>query len=138
VTKIHFADGTEQWGVLRHHLIMRNTQCIFLSSWSHALLPSLHISTQFMWFLTHSCRAIISSHPLSMLLLGNHSFAAIPFKCIESSTFVPLVNLVMYLEARFKRLWRCTWRPTSSECRDALLRRNRARSEFVLVRTWRP
>jgi len=41
-----------------------------------------------------------------------------------------------------KQVWRCTWRPRSSELRDALGGQDRVNSEIhleaVIVRTWRP
>jgi len=51
----------------------------------------------------------------------------------------------MHLEAEIERVWRCTWRPTSSELRDALGGRNRmsleaidrANLEAVIKRVWR-
>jgi len=84
-------------GVDRHHLIIRNTHSIFLTSWSHALLPSFHRSTQFVWFLTNSCQAFIDprnlcgsswpgthSYPLTLFLCSssqNRSFSRIPSGC---------------------------------------------------------
>jgi hypothetical protein len=50
----------------RHHLIIRNTHSIFLSSWSHALLRSIHRSTQFVWFIMAGYTHIF--HPLLTLL----------------------------------------------------------------------
>ena len=49
-------------GVDRHHLIIQNTHSIFPSSWSHALLPSIHRSTQFVWFIM-ARYLFLSSHP---------------------------------------------------------------------------
>jgi len=41
-----------------------------------------------------------------------------------------------------ERIWRCTWRPGSSELRDALQNLDRASLEIymeaIIVRTWRP
>jgi hypothetical protein len=45
----------------RHH---QNTHSFFASSWSHAQLPRIHSSAQFVWFLTHSCQAFIGSQNL--------------------------------------------------------------------------
>jgi len=80
----------------RHHHLIRNTHSIFHSSWSHALLPSFHRSTQFVWFLTHSCQALIDpcnlcgsswigipSYPLTLFLhslIQNRSFSRIPVR----------------------------------------------------------
>ena len=41
-------------GVVRHHLMIQNTHSIFPSSWSHAMMWSVHCSTQFVWLFTHS------------------------------------------------------------------------------------
>jgi len=81
----------------RHRHIIRNTHSIFPSSWSHSLLPSFHISTQFVWFLMHSCQAFIdpcnfcrsswpgiSSYPLTLSTFSssqNRSFSIIPIRC---------------------------------------------------------
>jgi len=95
IAEMDWATGSIYLGdprVDRHHLIkQRTTHCIFLSSWSHALLPSFHRSTQFVWFLKHSCRAFIDprnlcgssppgslSHPLNLFLCSssqNRSFS---------------------------------------------------------------
>jgi len=42
------------------------------------------------------------------------------------------VNSEMRLEARIERVWRCIWRPRSSELRDALEGRDRASLEMHL------
>jgi len=39
------------------------------------------------------------------------------------------VNPEMHFEAKIERVWRCTWRPRSSELRDALSGYDRARLE---------
>jgi len=57
-------------GVDRHHLILLYNEIHtlpFSALGSHALLPSFHRSTQFVWFLMGSF-PIISSHPLATLL----------------------------------------------------------------------
>jgi len=137
---------------------MLNTQSIFLSSWSHALLPSFYIYMQFVLFLMHSCRAFVyprnlcgssqpgtPSSPLTLFLRSswreNCSFSGIPFRCYESSTVAPhpnLENLGIYLEAVIKRVWRCTWRPLSGEPRDSFRGCNRANSVAMILRTWWP
>jgi len=43
--------------VHRHHHIIWNTQSVFPSSWSHALLPSFHRSRQFVSFLRYFYQA---------------------------------------------------------------------------------
>jgi len=47
----------------------------------------------------------------------------------------------IYIEAAIELVWRCTWKPRSSELRDALGGRDRASLEMhldaVIVRTWR-
>jgi len=81
ITKMDSVTGSiylEDPGVDRH-LIIRNTHSIFPSSWSHALLPSLHRSTQFVWFIMG-----IPSHALTLFQCSsseNHSFSQIPFGC---------------------------------------------------------
>jgi len=56
----------EDPGVDRHRLIIRNTHSILPSPWCRALLPSIHISTQFVWFIMAGYQ-FISSHPLPTL-----------------------------------------------------------------------
>jgi len=50
-------------------------------------------------------------------------------------------SLTMYLEAVIERVERCTWRPRSSELRDALRSKDRVNSEIhseaVIERVWR-
>jgi hypothetical protein len=50
-------------------------------------------------------------------------------------------TLTIYLEAKIELVWRCTWRPRSSELRDALGGRNRSSLELhweaVIERLWR-
>jgi len=82
-------------GADRHHLNIRYTHSIFPSSWSYALLPSFHGSTQFVWILPHSCQSFIDprnlcgssgpgirSYPLTLFLYSsskNPSFSQIHF-----------------------------------------------------------
>ena len=51
------------------------------------------------------------------------------------------MNSEMHWEAMIKQVERCTWRPRSSELRDALGGQNRANSEIhskaVIERVWR-
>ena len=125
-------------GVDRHHRIVRNTHCIFPSSWTyapspsfrkstqfvdpHALLQSVHRSTQFVWFIMAGY-PFVSSHPLPTLLeLEPLCPTNSPFRyhakcrrvlmmgCLPSrSTDSPhhdRVNLEMHSEAVVDRLWR--------------------------------
>jgi len=43
----------------------------------------------------------------------------------------------MHLEAEIQWTQRCTWRPGSSELRDALVGRDDANLEAVIERVWR-
>jgi len=51
------------------------------------------------------------------------------------------VNSEMHVEAVIERVWGCTWRPSSSELRNALGGHNRASLEMhledVIERDWR-
>ena len=49
------------------HCIIRNAHSIFPSSRSHALLPSIHGSMQYVWFIMTG-HPFTSSHPLPTLL----------------------------------------------------------------------
>jgi hypothetical protein len=98
-------------GVDRHHLIIRNTHSIFHSSWSHALLPCFHRSTQFVWVLTHSCQAFIDlrnlcgslwpgipSNPLTLFLRSssqNRSCSRIPFGCHARCSRVLMMDCLL-------------------------------------------
>jgi len=46
-------------------------------------------------------------------------------------------SLEMHLEALTERVWRCTWRPRSSELRDALGGHDRANLEAGFEQVWR-
>jgi len=67
---------------------------------------------------------------------------------IDHSTSVTAVSpythprsITIYLEAMIELVWRCTWRPRSSELRDALGGRDRSSLEMhweaVIERVWR-
>jgi len=57
------------------------------------------------------------------------------------SPYTHLRSFTMYLEAMIELVWRCTWRPRSSELRDALGGRNRSSLEMLwealIERVWR-
>jgi len=92
----------------RHHLIKQwNTHCIFHSSWSHALLPSVHRATQVGWFVKHCCRAFIdppnlccSSHPGSLSHPLNHFLCSSSQSRSFARTWL-LLNVTMQLH--------CVW-----------------------------
>jgi len=54
-------------GIDRHHHIIQNTHSIVPRAWLHALLPSVHRSTQLVWYIM-ALYPIISSDPLPTLL----------------------------------------------------------------------
>ena len=67
---------------------------------------------------------------------------------IADSTYVTPVSpythcrsITIYLEAVIELLWRCTWRPRSTELRDAIGGRDRSSLEMhweaVIERVWR-
>ena len=81
-------------GVDRHHHTIQNVCSIFPSSCCHALLPSYHRSTQFVWFLTHFCQAFIDQRnsgcswspnlklfPLTCFVQTSHQNHSIP-RCL--------------------------------------------------------
>ena len=155
---MHSATGNISFGdpgVDRHHLIIRNTQSIFPSSWSHALLPSFVDPRN----LCGSSWPRIPSYSFTSFLPSpsqNRSFSWIPcgyharcggvllMGCLPSSSTVAphhdRVNLEMHSEAVIERVWRYTWRPSSSEFGDSfwwpwwceLGSRNRASLEIHL------
>jgi hypothetical protein len=112
IMKIDWAMGSiyvGDTGANRNHLIIQqNTHCIFSSPWSHALLFSVHRSTQFAWFVTDSCRAFIVprnlcgslhlgslSHPLTLFLRSSSqhcSVPQIPFGCHERCSGVLMMG----------------------------------------------
>jgi len=91
--RVYFRDS----GVDGHDRSIRNSHSFFPSSWSHQLLPIVHRSTQFAWFLTHSCQVFldarnlcgsswlgIPSNPVTLFLHSssqNGSVSRILFKC---------------------------------------------------------
>jgi len=83
ITEIDLATGSvylDDPSVDRHHPFRKNTHSIFPNSRSHALLPSLPRSKQFVLFIMVG----IPSYPLTLLvhsLSQNCSFSSIPFRC---------------------------------------------------------
>jgi len=148
ITEINSATGSIYLGdtwVDRHHCIIGNTHSIFPSSWSHALWPRVHTSTQFVLFILAGY-PFISSHPLSTLLEPEplylkHSlwmpcevWRSVDDGCVpSSSTGSPhsdRVNVDMHFMAVIKWVWRCTWRQSWSEIEDMHL-------EAMITWTWR-
>jgi len=131
----------------RHHLIICNTQFIFPSSWSHALLPSFQWSTQLVLYLTAGYR-FISSDPLSMLLEPELLFLTNtlrmgwelchftkPWLCEHGDVLGSRdrSSLEMHLKAEIERVLRCSWRPWLCELES----RDCAELVVVMVRIWR-
>jgi len=126
-------------GVDRHHRIIRNTHCIFPSSWTYALLPSfrrstqfvdphalsqsVHRSTQFVWFIMAGY-PFISSHPLPTLL--------------ELEPLVP-TNSPFGYHATYGGVLMMGCMPSSSTVSPHRDRVNlEVHSEAVIERVWRP
>jgi len=146
------------------HLIIWNTHSIFPSSWFYTLLPSVHSSTQLVWYIMAGYLSI-SSHPLSTLLELEPLFlmnslripckvrgsvddelSAYNLQCFTtswSSEFRDALQgrnparVEIHMEAVIEWVWRCTWRPWSCE----LGGRDRASVEIhlqaVIERVWR-
>jgi hypothetical protein len=70
-----------------------------------------------------------------------HVFRLYSHLCIYVSIELPIYNSEIHSEAVIERVWRCTWRPRSSELRAALGGRGRVNSEMHLEagieRVWR-
>jgi len=146
--------------VNRRHLIIWNTLYLSLLLVSctlaellkiHALLWSVHRSTQFVWYIMAGY-PFLSSHPsstplvLEPLFLTNYLW--IPCELQRFSTLWSRVlrdglrgRDRMSLETIIERVWRYTWRLWSSNLGDALGGRDRASLEMhldaVIVRVWR-
>ena len=85
--------GSIYWGdpgVDRHHLIIRSTHSIFPSYWSHALLPSICRSMQFVWIVTHSSQAFIDPRNLcGSSCLGIPSYPLTLFLSVSNGSKSP-------------------------------------------------
>jgi len=114
----------------RHHHIIRNTHSIFPSSWSHALLPSFHRSTQFVWFIMAGF-PFISSHPLPTLLKPEPLF-------LKNSLRMPCEVRRSVDDGLSAFDLHCCTTLWSSELSDSLRCRGRVSVEAVIMRSWRP
>jgi len=125
-------------GVERHRLIIRNTHSILPSALSHALLPSFHRSTRFVWFLRDSCQALIDPcnfcesswpgipvYPNTLFQRSSSqksSFSRIPFGCHARCGGVLMMGSLPSSS-------------TDSPHRDRV--NSEIRSEAVIERVWR-
>jgi len=76
-------------GVDRHHLIIPEARSIFRSFGPQALLQTIYRSTQFVWFLMHSCLAFIDAHSLGgSSKLCRHSYPVTHFICSSSQNYI--------------------------------------------------
>jgi len=99
----------------RHHFIIQKSQSMFSTIWLNKLLQKFHQSTQFLWFLMHSCWDMIDlcnqcgyslagTHWYALTLVGSSSsqnccVKQIPCRCETScaiSTHLDYVNFGMY------------------------------------------
>jgi len=142
ITELDSATGSIYLGdpeVDGHHRNIQNTHSIVHSSWTHALLPSFHWSTHFVWFFTHCCPVFIDPHnicrssrpgipsyPLTHFLHSSNkksSFARIPFRCHAGCGGVLIKG----------------WLPSSSTISPYCDRVNLGiHSQAVIVQVWRP
>jgi len=142
ITKMNCATGSICSGdpaIDRHHLILWNTESMFLRPWSQLLLPSFHWSTQLLWFVIHCCRAIIEpcnvyvssplctdSYTATLHLLSSSQNWALSwslFGCHVSSAIslqYNYVNIEIHLEAVIEQVGCGSCRLKSSKLRDVL------------------
>jgi len=120
-------------GVDTHHLIIWNTPSIFPRSWSHALLPSIKRSKQFVWFMMAGYTFTISSNPLLMLepeLLFLTNSLHMPC-LVRRSVDAGLSSCQLH----------CCTTPWSTELRESLQWHNNASWEIhlkaLIVRFWK-
>lgn len=118
----------------RHHLIIKNTQSIIPSSWSQALLPSIHRFTHNVWFFKASDPSNLSRFlptllSPELLFLSNllrmlrelHRFTALcSCQLRDAMGGYDQVSLEMELEAEIEETQRCTWQPWLNQFQDAL------------------
>jgi len=115
-------------GVDRHHLIIWNTHSINPHSWSHALWPRVHGSTQFVSFIM-AVYPFISCHPLPILL-------ELEPLCLTNSFRMPC-EVRRSVEDGLSALYlHCFTTPWSSELRDAFRGRDPASLEAVFELVW--
>ena len=113
-------------GVDRHHLMIQDSDFFFPSSLFHTLMLSSHQSTQFKWFLMHSCWAsndpcnLCSSSHSCQAYIDSHNLGGSSWPDTPSQPLTPSLPAPSCRHTVIIWVWRWTSSQRSSDLRYAL------------------